>query len=142
MVKPAARGAGESGIALLLTLVTLALVAISLTLIAGAVAHRLELTRHDGQTVILGALTDAALAEGLEALAVSAFSSGIPEHDFGEGKIGCEIAQLGSASFRIVASGTYGARRREIEAFVQRTPGEIQVTRWRRLSDGDAADLP
>lgn len=128
-------GRGEAGVALLMTLVTILLLGVALSLIGGSLAHRMLLTRHEAENVILTALDDAALAEGLAALAVSGFTSGVPEHDYGQGKIECRIEPLGGALFRIEATATYGRRKRAAEAWVQRIPGEVRVQRWRRMPE-------
>ncbi len=125
----------ESGVALLLTLVVLLLLGISLALIGGTLAHRLKLAKREAETVVLCALSDAALAEGLADLAANAYTLGVPEHDFGQGKIESRVTPLGGPAYVIVASGLYQGRRRNVEAWVQRTPKDIRVTRWRRLNE-------
>lgn len=136
------RGRGESGVAMLLTLVVLLLLGIALALIAGSLAHRLKLAQNDAETVILSALTDASIAEGLADLARNANSPGIPQHKFGAGSIESRITPLGSSSYTLIASALYGDRRRNVEAIVQRTPEEIRVVRWRRLDDELGEDAP
>jgi hypothetical protein len=126
------RGAGEAGVALLMTLVTILLLGVALSLIGGSLAHRLQLTRHEAENVILTALDDAALAEGLAALAASGSTSGVPEHDYGQGKIECRIEPMAGGLYRVVATATYAGRRRGAEAWVARSPGEVRVQRWRR----------
>lgn len=129
------RGRAQSGVAMLMTLVTLFLLGIALALIGGTLAHRLQLTKHEAETVVLSALDDAALAEGLAALAQSAFSSGVPEHPFGDGKIECRIEPIDPTNFHLVATATFRGRQRGAEAWVQRTPGVVRVERWRRLAE-------
>jgi hypothetical protein len=118
-----------------MTLVTILLLGIALSLIAGSLAHRMKLTKHEAENVILAALDDAALAEGLAALAVSGFSTGVPEHPYGQGKIECRIEPLGGSLFRVEATATYAGRKRGAEAWVQRIPGEVRVQRWRRMAE-------
>ena len=128
-------GRHQSGVALLLTLVVLLLLGIALALIGGTLAHRLKLAKREAETVVLCALSDAALAEGLAELAANPYTLGVPEHEFGEGKIESRVTALGGTSYVVVASGLYHSRRRNVEALVQRTPLETRVTRWRRLNE-------
>ena len=132
MVKPARRG--EAGFGLLMALMVLFLLSIALALLAGSLQLRLRLVREDAQTVILTALSDAAVAEAVANLAQNAGYPGAPAHDFGHGKIATEITPIGPGLFDVVATATYASRTRAVEAEVFRAPGGVaQVRRWRRL---------
>jgi hypothetical protein len=132
VVKPARRG--EAGFGLLMALMVLFLLSIALALLAGSLQLRLRLVREDAQTVILTALSDAAVAEAVANLAQNANYVGAPAHDFGHGKIATEITPIGPGLFDVVATATYASRTRAVEAEVFRAPGGVaQVRRWRRL---------
>jgi type II secretory pathway pseudopilin PulG len=130
------RAQREAGFAMLTTLVVLFLLGIALALIGGSLAQRLKLARRDAQTVVLSALTDAALAEALSHLAINPYALGEPEHDFGAGAIESRIASLGGTTYRIEATATYAGRHRTVEAQVNRSPSEVRVQSWRRLPEG------
>jgi hypothetical protein len=124
---------GESGYALLTSLLVIFLLSIALALLGGSLQLRMRLVREDGQSVILSALSDAALAEALANLAQSAGYSGSPEHGFGGGKIASEVEPLGLGIFEVTATARYASRTRVVEAEVLRAPGIARVRRWRRL---------
>jgi hypothetical protein len=131
-VKPGRRG--EAGFGLLMALLVLFLLSIALALLAGSLQLRMRLVREDAQTVILTALSDAAVAEAVANLAQNANYQGAPAHDFGHGKIATEITPIGPGLFDVVATATYASRSRTVEAEVFRAPGAVaNVRRWRRL---------
>lgn len=124
---------GEAGFGLLTALMVLFLLSIALALLAGSLQLRMRLVREDAQTVILTALSDAAVAEAVANLAQNADYSGAPEHDFGQGKIASKVKFLGPGLFEVEAVATYSGRTRKVEAEVFRAPGIARVRRWRRL---------
>jgi type II secretory pathway pseudopilin PulG len=121
---------------MLTTLVVLFLLGIALALIGGTLAQRLKLARRDAQTVVLSALTDAALAEALSHLAVNPYALGEPEHDFGAGAIESRITPLGGNTYRIEATASYAGRHRTVEAQATRSPSEVRVLHWVRQPEG------
>ena len=130
-MKPARRG--EAGFGLLVALMVLFLLSIALALLAGSLQIRMRLVREDAETVILSALSDAAVAEAVANLAQNPAYPGAGAHDFGHGKIATVVTQLGPGVFDVVATATYATRTRSVEAEVFRAPGVVaHVRRWRR----------
>jgi Tfp pilus assembly protein PilX len=126
-------GRGETGFALLTALLVLFLLATALALLAASLQLRMRLTREDAESVILSGLADAALAEAAANLAQSAFYSGAPAHDFGNGRIQSQVQLVSPGLFDVVATATYDGRHRVVEAQIFRAPGIARVLRWRRL---------
>jgi hypothetical protein len=124
---------GESGFGLLGALIVIFLLSIALALLAGSLQLRMRLVREDAQTVILTALSDAAVAEAVANLARNAGYKGADEHEFGQGKIETQVDSLGPGLFDVVAVARYAGRTRKVEAEVFRAPGIARVRRWRRL---------
>ncbi|HKI06614.1 MAG TPA: hypothetical protein VKK31_31850 [Thermoanaerobaculia bacterium] len=122
----------ESGYAVLTSLLVIFLLAVALALLAGSLQLRMRLARQDGQSVILSALSDAAVAEAVANLARSASYSGSPKHEFGGGVIASEATSVGSGVFRVVATAKYAQRERVVEVEVFRAPGVARVHRWWR----------
>ena len=123
----------EAGYALLTAMLVLFLLSIALGLLAESLQLRLRLVREDGTSVILAALSDAAVAEAVANLAQSADYPGSPEHAFGGGKIASRVLPMSPGIFDVVAQASYGSRNRTVEAEVFRVPGTARVRRWRRL---------
>jgi hypothetical protein len=126
-------GRGEAGFGLLGALIVIFLLSIALALLAGSLQLRMRLVREDAQTVILTALSDAAVAEALANLVQSPDFPGAPEHEFGQGKIATQVESLGPGLYDVVAVAKYSGRTRTVEAEVFRAPGIARVRRWRRL---------
>ncbi|HSS77545.1 MAG TPA: hypothetical protein VLV54_12470 [Thermoanaerobaculia bacterium] len=124
---------GEAGFGLLMALMVLFLVSIALALLAGSLQLRMRLVREDAETVILTALSDAAVAEAVANLAQDPGYAGAREHDFGHGKIATRISSPAPGLFDVIATATYAGRTRIVEAEVFRAPGVARVRRWRRL---------
>jgi hypothetical protein len=122
---------GQEGVALAIALLAIFLVALALSLLSLALLVRLRTVREESQGVVLGALSDAALAEALAFLAADGGFTGTGEHAFGSGKIGSQVASLTSTTYRVTATARLGVRVREVEAEVLRTPTLVQVTSWR-----------
>ncbi|MFL6196316.1 MAG: hypothetical protein ACJ75H_19195 [Thermoanaerobaculia bacterium] len=129
------RTRGESGYALVMALLVIFLVSVSLALLAASLQIRLRLEAENGETVILSGLSDGALAETLANLAEDRFYTGLPEHDFGKGRISSTVESLDAESrlFSVRATATYRQRRRVVEARVVRGIGSARVVRWRRV---------
>jgi len=123
----------ESGFALLSALLVIFLLSIALGLLAASLQIRLRLVREDAESVILTALSDAAVAEAVANLARSASYSGSPEREYGGGKIASQVTQLSPGIYKVTATAAYSSRRREVEAEVVRAPGTARVRRWLRL---------
>lgn len=123
---------GESGFALMMALVVILLLSIALGLLAASLQLRLRLVREDAESVILSALSDAAVAEAVANLARSAYYSGSPEHAFGGGKIASRVEPAGAGIFEVIATAGFAGRTRTVEAEVIRAPGTARVRRWRR----------
>ena len=126
---------GDRGYALLAALVVLVLVSIALALLATALQIRMRLVRQEAEALQLGALSDAALAEALYSLTYDSEFPGKPEHAFGAGAIGSQVAKLGGERYLVRATGTYAGQRRSVEAEVLRTYQGARVMRWSRLVD-------
>jgi hypothetical protein len=124
---------GEAGYGLLTALLVLFLLSVALALLAGSLQLRMRLVREDAQTVILTALSDAAVAEAVANLVQSPDYQGAPEHEFGQGKIATQVQSRGPGLFDVIAVATYAGRTRTVEAEVFRAPGIARVRRWRRL---------
>jgi type II secretory pathway pseudopilin PulG len=124
----------EAGYALLTALVVITLVSLSLGLLAASLQLRMQLTREDAESVILSALSDAAVAEAVANLALSPDYPGAPAHEFGGGKIASRVTPVSPGIFDVVATATLRSRKRIVEAEVFRLPGKApRVRRWRRL---------
>ena len=125
---------GEAGFGLLMALMVLFLLSIALALLAGSLQIRMRLVREDAETVILTALSDAAVAEAVANLAQSSGYPGAPAHEFGHGTISSTVTPIGLGLFDVVATVTYANRTRTVEAEVFRAPGVVaHVRRWRRV---------
>ena len=124
----------EQGYALLAAVLVVFLLSIALALLGASLQLRMRLVREDGKTVILGALSDAAVAEALAHLAQSASYSGSPEHEIGGGRISSQVEPVGAGIYDVVATATFGGRSRVVQAEVVREPGRARVRFWRRLT--------
>lgn len=133
MVSPS-RKRREQGYALLAAVLVVFLLSIALALLGASLQLRMRLVREEGKTVILGALSDAAVAEALANLAQSANYSGAPVHELGGGFIGSQVEALGAGVYDVVATATFGGRSRVVQAEVVREPGRARVRFWRRLA--------
>jgi hypothetical protein len=124
---------GESGYALMTAVMVLLLVSMALGLLGASLHLRMRLVRADGMSVILSALSDAAVAEAAAHLAESASYAGSPEREFGGGKIASQVYPLGGGVFGVLATAEYAGGKRIVEAEVVRSPGAARIRRWRRL---------
>ncbi len=128
------RRRGESGTALVMALLVLFLVSVSLTILAFSLQLRMRLVREDAETVILGALSDAAVDEAVAGLALDSSYTGAATHDFGKGTIESRVDPLGSGLYDVTATAIYDGRKRVVDAQVFRAIGEIEVRGWRRVT--------
>jgi Tfp pilus assembly protein PilX len=136
------RRRGESGTALLMALFVIFLLSVALALLAVSLQIRMRLAREDAETVILSGLADAAVAEAVANLAQSAYYSGSPAHDFGDGRIESRVEPVSPGIFDVTATATYAGRKRAVAAEVFRAPGVARVRRWRRLPGVTAGGRP
>ena len=123
----------ERGYALLATVLVIFLLSIALALLGASLQLRMRLVREEGKTVILGALSDAALAEALAHLAQNAGYPGAPEHELGGGHISSQVEPLGAGIYNVEATAAFGDRRSVVQAEVIRAPGMARVRFWRRV---------
>jgi type II secretory pathway component PulK len=124
----------ESGTALVMALLVLFLVSVSLTILAFSLQLRMRLVREDAETVILGALSDAAVDEAVAGLALDSSYTGAVQHDFGKGKIESRVQFLGFGLYDVVATAVYDGRKRVVDAQVFRAIDEVDVRGWRRVT--------
>lgn len=124
----------EAGYVLLTALLVVFLLSIALGLLAASLQLRMRLVKDDAETVILTALSDAAVAEAVANLARSSFYSGTEEHELGGGTIGSRAEQTGENVFLVKATATYNGRKRDVAAEVVRAPGATRVRRWWLMS--------
>jgi hypothetical protein len=118
---------------MLAALVVLLLVSISLAVLAAGLQVRMRLVRQEAETLQLGALSDAALAEALYGLTYDREFPGKDEHPFGAGSIASAVEELGADRYLVRATGTYAGQRRSVEAEVWRTYRGARVVRWKRI---------
>jgi type II secretory pathway component PulK len=130
---PGPKRRGESGTALVMALLVLFLVSVSLTLLAFSLQIRMRLVREDAESIILGALSDAAVDEAVAGLALDSSYTGATKHDFGKGTIESKVESLGPGLYDVVATAVYDGRKRVVDAQVFRAPGEAYVRNWRRV---------
>jgi Tfp pilus assembly protein PilV len=126
------RARRQEGYALLVALVVLLLLSIALALLAAALQIRMRLVRQEARSLHLLALSDAALAETLASLTYDAELTGVPEHQFGGGRIGSTVRPLGVNRYEVLAVATYAGHDRAVHAEAVRTPQGARVVRWER----------
>lgn len=139
MELPAGRDPRQTGQALLLSLLVLFLVSVALSIVAGALAVREKAVQEEVRDVELRALTDAALARTLAELKRKRSYPGLPDQEFGPGRISSKVKALSGLRVRVVAIATYGERQKAIEAQVRldlnRPP---RVMTWQRAAVPDS----
>ena len=122
----------DDGFALASVLLAILLLSIGLALVAASLQLRMKLVRREARTVTLTALSDAVLAETLAELSQDAHYGGVPERDFGGGRLRSEVRFLSPGRYEVVATAIYAGRARTVEAEVLRPPGSpARVVRWR-----------
>lgn len=125
----------EDGYVLPAVLLAILLLSIGLALVAASLQLRMGLVRREARSVTLTALSDAALAETLARLSQDPYYDGVPEHDFGGGRLRSEVRFLSPGRYEVVATAVYAGRERTVEAEVSRPPGApARVVRWRLRS--------
>ncbi len=123
---------GESGYALVTTLLAVFLLSVALALVGASLQLRMRLVQDEARDLRLRALSDAALAETLARLAESAYFDGVEERPFGGGAIRSEVRFLAPGRFEVVATAAYSWEERTVRAEVLRYPGHARVARWER----------
>lgn len=124
------RAGREGGHILLLSLLVVVLLTGALLLIAGTLQARMKLVRRETQVLRLTALTDAVLAETLAHLAVSPGYGGVPEREFGGGRMASEV-EPGGGALVILARAEFRERRRTVRAVARPTVLGPVVLDWR-----------
>jgi hypothetical protein len=124
-------GGPESGVALLWALLATAAVAGSVLLVASIVASRQPASRYDHRSVVLTALSDAAMAETLARLAVDPASSGIDARRFDAGTISSSVSVTPFGLRLVTAVGEFQGWQSVIRAEVAMEPGPrlVSITR-------------
>lgn len=126
MSAPAGRR-GERGYALLTALAVLTLVAVALTLLSGAVLVRLRQARHETAEVHRVALSDAAVAEALAALASDPDHPGASPHPFGGGTLASRVERVSTHRYRVLATAAWAGVEREVELDVARIARRVRA---------------
>ena len=122
----------DEGFARAFTLIAILLLSIALALVAVSLQLRMGLVRREARSVTLTALSDAALAETLAWLSEDPYYGGLPERDFGGGRLRSEVRFLSPGRYEVVATAVYAGRVRTVEAQVLSPPGApARVFRWR-----------
>jgi len=134
----------ESGYAMGITLLVLFLLSIALALVGLSLSIRLRLVKAETETVVRGALADAALDEAVANLAVDAGYDGASRHGLNQGQIHSRVVDLGSRRYKVTAVGTYAGKSRAIQATVYRSSwGGVSIESWRLVDpDPDGATPP
>lgn len=123
----------ESGFALPAVLLAVLLLSIALALVAASLQLRMRLVRREAQSLTLTALSDAAIAETLAWLSQNPYYGGVPEKDFGGGRLRSQVRFLSPDRYEVVTTAVYAGRERTVEAEVIRPPAApARVVRWRR----------
>jgi type II secretory pathway component PulK len=121
----------ETGAALIFVLVTLAIVAFMVAVVAASMQPRITTHSHLERTVRLTALVDAALAATLAELAVDRHDAGFVDRELGDGIISSEVSQISLYEVEVVAVGATRGWRATVVARVnlEHSP---RVMRWHR----------
>ena len=123
----------ERGSALIIAIATLAMVALAVAAASSLIGSRADSVRLTSRDVRVGALVDAAMAETLARLASDDEFDGFPTRPFGAGAIAATVDRSHAPQVRVVAVGTLGEWRGEIEAEVLVPIGGMPVVdRWTR----------
>lgn len=130
------RGA-ESGQALILALLALALLTGVLALLSMLLASRMGQVRDEGRRVVLTALADGALAETLARLASTPTYPGLGEQRMGEGIVESHVGRLGPTTLVIEVEAFYRGAYLEVEArAVEQERAPPRVVSWRVTGSG------
>lgn len=135
------RDASRRGMALVLSLVILALGLAVGAAIAGNLIRATMLLRRQAESVEMAALMDAGMARALAELAKARSWPGDTVR-LPVGRVDIAASQIDLESFRVELVGTYRDRTRRVEAGVLIRPAAApEVTSWRLVLPGlDAAD--
>ena len=129
----------EDGFVLASVLLAILLLSIGLALIAASLQLRMGMVQREARSVTLTALSDAALAETLARLTEDAYDDGVPERDFGGGRLRSEVRFLSPGRYHVLATAFYAGWKRTVEAEVSRPPGApARVVRWRLRSSSSS----
>lgn len=121
----------ESGAALILAVVALAIVAFMVVVVAASLQPRMTSHAHLERTVRLTALADAAMAQTLAELAVDRHDGGVRETAAGDGVFSSTARQVGLHEVEVVAVGRSRGWRAVVIARVDVEHGP-RVIRWQR----------
>ena len=122
-----------AGFALLVAIFVVFLLSVALSLVGLSLSLRLRLAQQEARAMTLTALSDAAVAEALAALA-GGVADGIGEHEFGNGTIGSQVQRVTPTRYRIIATARFGGKARSVLADVVRDLQGTRVVHWQRLS--------
>jgi len=114
-------------------MIIMVLVASAVTLLATHYGFRARLASQEARRIHLVALTDAAIAESLAKLSVSAGFGGVSQREFGGGTFASEIESIPPHRRVIVASASYRGWTRQIRVQVRLHMGSIEVESWSTL---------
>lgn len=129
----------DDGFVLPAVLLAILLLSIGLALIAASLQLRMGMVQREARSVTLTALSDAALAETLARLTEDAYDDGVPERDFGGGRLHSKVQFLSPGRYHVLATALYAGRKRTIEAEVSRPPGApARIVRWRLRSSSSS----
>jgi hypothetical protein len=124
----------ESGAALVLALLVVAAMLTSVLLIAKLLQARQIAASYEQRSIVLTALSDAAVAESLAKLAEHGHFNGVPDRAFGGGRIRSTISTTPLGRKVVIATGEYGdwlsiAR---VEVHIDPETGAPTITKVRR----------
>lgn len=127
----------ESGQALVLALLVLALLTGVLALISMLLVSRMGEVRDEGRRVVLTALTDGALAETLARLASTPSFPGLDEQRMGEGIVESRVGRAGPSTLVIEVDASYRGAYLQVEArALERERAAPRVVSWRVTGSG------
>jgi hypothetical protein len=126
--------ARESGAALVLALGAVALVLASVLLVARLLDTRQIASSYEQRSIVLTALSDAALAETLAKLSEEPNYTGIGDRDFGSGTIRSRVTTTPRGRKDVTAIGEYGGWQSIIaaEVYLEEETGRPRVAKARR----------
>lgn len=121
----------QSGVALIMALVALTIVA-GVVLIVASQLQGLQISaRHDARSAILASLADAAFAEALAHLSDDPNFTGMASRSYGRGKISSVVSPAGATSRSVSATAHFQGWTARIDAEVDVSTGP-RVIRLRR----------
>jgi hypothetical protein len=124
----------ESGVALLWALLATTAVAASLLLVAAVVASRQPSGQYDYRSVVLTALSDAAMAETLAELDSDPGFLGIEERQFGAGRVSSSVSATPFGLRLVTAVGEYQGWRSVVRAEIAIDPVARVIKVDRRMA--------